>query len=353
MENNVLHDIMLTPLLDTLRLEKISDAMYFSEKFSGYISNSRLGYLHPKQDGSPEKFFAGLQSPGYAPALELGSAVHELVLQPESFELAEDLGKPTAKLGAMADALYPTFLSKMITKEDVVKASDKVDYYKGKITNDLTKNVIAQCTPYWESRQQMELQLNDNKEKIFLDPKGRETVISCVSSLQSNKQIMDLLHPKGIVEDPKSENEQAILLDVRADLPNKKSIILHLKSKLDNYTIDTESNSIVLNDIKTIGKILSEFDNNIVKYHYHREMGMYMFLLRLCAEKFYGLQNPKFSANYLVVSTIPNFYSKVRPVDIKEILAGFREFRILLRYVAYLIGYKGYSLGERVGKFQL
>lgn len=67
-----LNEIKLTPLLDTLRLQKISDEIYFSEKYSGYVSNSRLGLLNPKQDGSPEKFFAGFKPVGYAPALEMG-----------------------------------------------------------------------------------------------------------------------------------------------------------------------------------------------------------------------------------------------------------------------------------------
>lgn len=67
-----LNEIKLTPLLDTLRLQKISDETYFSEKYSGYVSNSRLGLLNPKQDGSPEKFFAGFKPVGYAPALEMG-----------------------------------------------------------------------------------------------------------------------------------------------------------------------------------------------------------------------------------------------------------------------------------------
>lgn len=67
-----LSEIKIAPLLDTLRLEKISDAVYFSEKYSDYVSNSRLGLLNPRQDGSPEKFFAGFKPSGYAPALELG-----------------------------------------------------------------------------------------------------------------------------------------------------------------------------------------------------------------------------------------------------------------------------------------
>ena len=80
---------------------------------------------------------------------------------------------------------------------------------------------------------------------------------------------------------------------------------------------------------------------------------MYIYLLKLCAEKFYGLKDPKIKANYLVVSTIPNFYSKVRPVPYREIKEGLYEFKTLLRYVAYLIGYKAFTLDERPSKYQL
>lgn len=80
---------------------------------------------------------------------------------------------------------------------------------------------------------------------------------------------------------------------------------------------------------------------------------MYIYLLKLCAEKFYGMKEPRIQANYLVVSTIPNFYTKVRPVSYGEIREGFHEFKTLLRYVAYLIGYKDFSLDERPSKYQL
>ena len=347
-----LKDIKLTPLLDTLRLEKISDKVYFSEKYSNYVSNSRLGLLNPRQDGNPDKFFSGLKFTT-SQALALGSAVHELVLQPDSFELSEDVGKPTAKLGVMADELYPIFVERDVTKDDVVKASDKVDYYKGKITKDRANDVISECSNYWTKRKERELDITQDREIIYLDNKSLEIVKSCVSALNSNKQVQNLLHPKGLLQDPISENEQAILLDVKAECPNRSEFILHLKSKLDNYTIDLETNTIVVNDIKTIGKIVSEIDNNIKKFHYSREFAMYIYLLKLCAEKFYGLVNPKISANYLVVSTIPNFFTKVRPVTYGEIREGFHEFRTLLKYAAYNIGYNNYSLDERPSKYQL
>lgn len=347
-----LKDIKLTPLLDTLRLEKISDKVYFSEKYSNYVNNSRLGLLNPRQDGNPDKFFSGLKFTA-SQALALGSAVHELVLQPDSFELSEDVGKPTAKLGVMADELYPIFVERDVTKDDVVKASDKVDYYKGKITKDRANDVISECSNYWTKRKERELDIAQDREIIYLDNKSLEIVKSCVSALNNNKQVQNLLHPKGLLQDPISENEQAILLDVKAECPNGSEFILHLKSKLDNYTIDLETNTIVVNDIKTIGKIVSEIDNNIKKFHYSREFAMYIYLLKLCAEKFYGLVNPKISANYLAVSTIPNFFTKVRPVTYGEIREGFHEFRTLLKYVAYNIGYNNYSLDERPSKYQL
>ena len=54
-----LSDIHIKPLLETLRFEDIDDETYFSEKYSGYVSNSRLSRINPDQDGSPEKFFNG------------------------------------------------------------------------------------------------------------------------------------------------------------------------------------------------------------------------------------------------------------------------------------------------------
>jgi hypothetical protein len=54
----------------------------------------------------------------------------------------------------------------------------------------------------------------------------------------------------------------------------------------------------------------------------------------------------------LVVSTVPNFYSKVVSVPFVEIRKGFYEFQKLLRYSAYLMCYKGYSFDEQPGKYE-
>lgn len=337
-----LSEIKLTPLLDTLQLVKISDAEYFSPKYGEYISNSRLGLLNPRQGGSPESFFTGFKDEGFISSLVIGSAVHELVLQNESFELAPALGKPTAKMGAMADELYPVWLKHPIRTTDITEASNKINYYKGKLTPDRIKQVNEQCIPYWKARKQ--LVSNSNKELIYLDDKSRDTVYNCVEALTNNPQVQELLHPSGLIDTPISLNENALLLDVQAECPNGKTFIIHLKAKLDNFTIDLESDTVVVNDVKTIGKVVSEIDSNISKYHYSRELAMYLFLLRLYVIKEYGIENPTMKANYLVVSTVPQYYTKVRAMTKKECYAGLHEFRTLLRYAAYQIGYNGYSL---------
>lgn len=337
-----LSEIKLTPLLDTLQLVKISDAEYFSPKYGECISNSRLGLLNPRQGGSPESFFTGFKDEGFISSLVIGSAVHELVLQNESFELAPALGKPTAKMGAMADELYPVWLKHPIRTSDITEASNKINYYKGKLTPDRIKQVNEQCIPYWKARKQ--LVSNSNKELIYLDDKSRDTVYNCTEALINNPQVQELLHPSGLIDAPISLNENALLLDVQAECPNGKTFIMHLKAKLDNFTIDLESDTVVVNDVKTIGKVVSEIDSNISKYHYSRELAMYLFLLRLYVIKEYGIENPTMKANYLVVSTIPQYYTKVRAMTKKECYEGLHEFRTLLRYAAYQIGYNGYSL---------
>lgn len=337
-----LSEIKLTPLLDTLQLVKISDTEYFSPKYGEYISNSRLGLLNPRQGGSPESFFTGFKDEGFISSLVIGSAVHELVLQNESFELAPALGKPTAKMGAMADELYPVWLEHPIRTSDITEASNKVNYYKGKLTPDRIKQVNEQCIPYWKARKK--LVSNSNKELIYLDDKSRDTVYNCVEALTNNPQVQELLHPSGLIDAPISLNENALLLDVQAECPNGKTFIIHLKAKLDNFTIDLESDTVVVNDVKTIGKVVSEIDSNISKYHYSRELAMYLFLLRLYVIKEYGIENPTMKANYLVVSTVPQYYTKVRAMTKKECYEGLHEFRTLLRYAAYQIGYNGYSL---------
>lgn len=345
-DEKYLNSIKIIPLINTLKLQKIDDSEYFGEKYGEYISNSRLSLLNPYQDNDPKAFFEGLNKHSkYSDALIFGSAVHELVLQPENFVLVDGVDRPTAKAGFMADELYPLFEANgVVTADEIIAASNKIDYYKGKMDADKMEALRIKCEDYYTKRRAYEWgsKYIANKVPIYLDPKSRERVLQCIEALKRNKSIQKLLHPKGIVIDPISENEQAILLDVQVNVPNYESFIFKIKAKLDNYTIDTESNNIVVNDIKTIGKILSEFTNNFEKFHYYRELSLYSWLMTLVANKFYGIKNCNIQSNCLVVSTIPDYYTKVYKLSKTDFQKGWNEFKFLLRLAAYY-----YSNGYR------
>lgn len=334
-----LSTIKITPLLDTLKLQKIDDEEYFSAKYNNYISNSRLSLINPDQENDPVAFFEGLSKHNkYSEALLLGSAVHCMTLQPESFCLSRLVSRPSAKLGFMADELYKVYsLNKEITSEDVIEASNRVNYYKDKMTDEKIDMVINSCRDYWEEREK-EL---STKIPIYLDLRLKARASESINAVKRNQLMQKLLHPEGIIENPESENEQAILLDVQMEISNKDPFIFKLKAKLDNYTIDTEMNVVTVNDLKTIGKIVSAFSDNFKRFHYARELAIYTWLMSLVAKKYYNMDNPTFKSNCLVVSTIPSYYTKIYSVSKDDFIEGWEEFKYLLRLAAYYYG-EGY-----------
>ena len=267
-----LSEIKLEALTDTLRTDKISDQEYFSKKYSAYVSNSRLGYINPEQGGSPEKFFTPTGNI-YSDSLILGSAVHEIVLQPEFFELVE-IQRPTAKLGFVCDYIWDhSGDSHEITDKLIQKASEEICYYKDSLTAKRINDILESYAVYKESR--LAYKEKPGIEPMFLSSKMYETANKCITACNENKDFQKILYPPYMEEKPISENEKAFLLDIKCSFPDKDPIVVRLKSKLDNFTIDFDSNTITVNDLKTIGAILPKFDGeegNFGRFHYHREL---------------------------------------------------------------------------------
>ena len=134
-DNELIKKIKITPLIDTLKLENISDDIYFSNEYrKDYISNSRLGVL--KRDGV-KAFFEGIPSV-FNPSFLTGELVHQQVLQPESFYVVDSVFKPTAKAGLMADALYKGD-GTTPTDDEIKSQSYIIGYYKDKLTSNRLK----------------------------------------------------------------------------------------------------------------------------------------------------------------------------------------------------------------------
>lgn len=330
--------IKITPLLETLRLQKISDEVYFSEKYKNYVSNSRLGYLYDFENKvlTPGKFFEGLK-PTYSVSFALGSAVHSICLQSEFYHIVTEVDKPTGKMGLMAEEIFKTFTDN-ITDEQIIHAATKFEYYGGILSEKKINNIRETCLSYCEQKKSYLENYNLEKEPIFLDPKTRETALNCIQAVNDNEWFQNLLHPTGIVENPISENELGILFDIEIEVPNYSPFILRLKAKLDNFTIDKEQNIICVNDIKTARCMVNEFETgNLLRFHYNRELAFYSWLLSLCAKKFYNMEDFSIKGNYLVVSTIPQYYTKVVPMTSKMFREGWNEVNFLLKCLASLI----------------
>lgn len=338
-------EVKLTPIPETIQFINMSDEEYFSEKWSGYVSNSKLSLINPDQGGSPEIFREGLsQHPKYSDSLVFGSAVHQLALQPDEFTLVTKVNRPTSKMGAMADELYSTFVRKReVSDKEIIAASDKISYYKGKMDASRLQNVREKCAEYWHAREEWE-KSSPNKTPIYLDPKSREKLLTCLESFKQHKGIQAILHPTGLFEDPLSINEGALFMEVKAE-HNDAVIYLKLKAKLDNFTINTENNEVVLNDLKTTGHWLIDFGESFKKFHYNRQMAMYSWMLRLYVQQEYGMKPSSQTANMLLVSTVPDYRSGIFKVSSGEIRRGFLEFKDLLQRVAYLVMYGNVSDG--------
>ena len=326
-----LSDIKITPLLDSLQMLKITDKEYFGPKYRNYISNSRLNLL--KYNKYPDKFFAGLVSNSYMPCFEYGSAVHELILQPDYFQLVISVEKPTAKAGALADYLYEE--GKIPTYKKCRDAFKELDYFADSYTNDKADKLIDKCKDYWKERAYYEKNNPTDKELIYLSANNITSVSECVKNIQNNQQFQEILQ----CQDGINMNEMAILLNVKVEAPDQKPFIFKLKSKLDNFII--QDNEIQVNDLKTTGKPIGEFNNAIENFSYYRELAMYSWLLKFVAES-KGIKNPRITGNFLTVESFPMYNTQLFPISPLLLNKGLREFSHLLRLAAFY-SYNGYG----------
>ena len=338
-DNELIKQIKITPILDSLKLEDIDDDTYFSQYKGEYISNSRLGKLVKEGVAA---FFKNEDSP-YNPSFETGSLIHQQILQPEEFEVIETVFKPTAKAGLMAEALYSP--KGAIPTDDQIKAQSYIiGYYKDKLTANRIKEFREKAEPYWRDRyiyEQNNPFKKGDKKRIYTDQRNFELLTNCLRTLNENTEIQNLLNPTGIVDIPIKGNEKTILLDIQIEVPGYEPKVYKLKAKLDNFTIDTEENIITVNDLKTTSRPAKDFNPEF--FSYQREIAFYSYLLKQIVKKYYNMENPTIKGNFLVVSTIPEYNTLVYPMTPKLFKSGMSEVSYLLKCVAYFNQVKGYE----------
>lgn len=348
-------------LIETIESKELSDIEYFSNDYKKYVSNSKLKLINPDEGGSPQKFKEGIKSE-YNASFEFGTAVHQLILQPEEFILSEYPFKPSAKLGLFIDNVIKYRKQGLSIYNSMLKASEKSDYYKGKLSNKIIKTAIQKGLKYYYDVINNNIYLDEfGREVIILSDKLQKDVKKCINSVKQNLEFKKLLSDQNFTNTVQYFNEQALFIDIAVTLPNNEIVVIPFKLKFDNYSIDPESNIITLNDLKTTGKPVSYFMGNFVpllnensiktgdqwingsfqNYHYYRQIGIYMMVLQIYM-KSQNYNNYSYKSNMIVVESTPDFNSNIFPVSQSYIKKGLEEFKELICRVAWH-EYNGYD----------
>ena len=348
-------------LRETVHLKELSDAEYFSSDYKQYVSNSKLKLINPDEGGSPQKFRDGIKSE-YNASFEFGTSVHELILQPEEFVLSNYQFKPSAKLGLFVDNVIKYRAKGLSIKDSMLKASDKADYYKGKLSPKIIKTAMQKGLKYYYDAVFNDIHSDEfGREVIILNEKLQRDVASCIDAVNGNVKIRKLLHSQNFTDTIKYFNEEAIFIDIAVTLPNDEVVVVPFKLKFDNYSIDPESKLVTLNDLKTTGKPVSYFmgdhvptlddkgkkigeqwmNGSFQNYRYYRQIAIYMLVLQWYL-KSQNYNDYTYQANMMVVESTPDFKSEVYPISQAYIKQGLIEFKELICRVAWH-EYNGYD----------
>lgn len=341
-----LEGIKMIPLEDSILKIEMDDDRYFSKEFKDYVSNSGLKYVNPKQNGSLKEYFEGNHVFTSA-SLALGSAIHEVMLQPETFSIAPKCKKPTAKLGLLVDK-FKVYRKQGYRIYDAIKQSAiDVDYYKGNIDNKL-KDIIVKCLPYYLKTK------NYSSNIITLDDKMWDTADTCLTSLKKDAHLMKKLNPTNMFGEPiLSFNEDALFMNYLFVYKNEYCCILKYKMKADNWSIDVDDKILTLNDLKTSGHQAKYFmykgesdseSGSFYKFNYGRQAAAYLGPLCAYCKKEYGYDPETWETkvNFLVVATVPPYDTRVCYVTKNQLEEGQKDFENCMKMVAYgkMFGYK-------------
>ena len=272
-------------------------------------------------------------------------------MEPEEFELAPKIGKPSAKLGEVLDLTHKLISNvpegEDVELEDAIKrAALKVDYYGSLIDKKI--DVIKEAYNKYISALNNIGNPPKGKEWIVLSDKDWDLVNSCVKSCLENKEIYDKLHPTDVFGDPiESHFEDAFFMNFIVTYKGKQCAYIPFKMKADNWTIDFENKILTLNDLKSTSHSVQTFmreNGSWLNFNYARQMYAYSFVLWFFCIYNCGVSKHtgwRLNTNMLVVETIPNYWSRSFYVTDEQLREGKRMFDNLLKRVGYyeIFGY--------------
>lgn len=323
--------------------DDIPDDQYF--KIKG-VSNSKLKLINPLEGGSPELYLQGF-SYTFNPSLDLGTAIHSQILQPDDFILSDYKGKPSGKLGLFIDCVYKYRKKKQPLYLAIENASKEANYYVDKLTPKILRKAINQGLDYYLRKYKGEF-TNPEKEVLVLPEKLLFAANKCIKSLKNNYEISKILSP-GIFDEKEFFNEIAIFIPIEVTFPNEDKHIINFKGKLDSVVVDHENKKVYLNDIKTTSKPINFFMDKVIDgevyngvishHHYYRQLACYMVGLQMFMREIKNKKDYSYECNIFAVETTNTYLSNRFRINQSYLDEGLKEFKDLICRVAYLEKY--------------
>lgn len=281
-------------IIRNAKLVRMSDAEYFGPEYKDYVSNSRLSLLNPEEGGSVQAFLNGFDNKRYSPSMDVGSAVHAFVLQPQDYYMSEaDL--PSGKLGLIAKMLL-SYGDREIDREDIARVIAEVGYFGTDATKEKIDKVYNAVIPF--IAQARREKGKPGSLPIYLDAKQKDAVSKCVRALGRDRKVKEMLSCRDDDSGTSCFNEYAVLADAVFDL-NGKECTVKVKCKIDRFIAD--DNRFIIHDFKTTHKNVQYFEESITQYHYYRQAAFYKMMLETLY-KDDGLEFGGFS--FIAVSTL-------------------------------------------------
>lgn len=307
-------------IVSDAELLNIDDYTYFNDKrYKGLISNSRLNLLDSDSGGSIKAFLNGFGPQEYNQSFVIGSAVHGLVLQPESYRMYEG-DAPSGKMTVFAQYFIDRGISEL-TDDAIGRAISEIGYRGNDVTPSKISFVRIACQRFVKEF------LSVNKDKVdgmvILPKKERETVDKCVNALRSNMKTSEILFAEND-EDEEVYNENTITLVISVNVRGKQ-YPMGIKGKLDRFVV-CDDGRVKLYDLKTTGHSVAMFGESFKKYKYYRQAAFYEFLLA-------ALGYETKSIEFVVVSTYDYSTRVYRPAK-EDVRRGHEELSRLFKLAA-------------------
>lgn len=262
--------------------------------------------------------------------LEDGSFDKQFILMPDSL--------PGDSIRKVVDKVYdlvkegPGLLENY--NEEILEILKEINLHQSLKTDEqrIVKIVTEESKSYFEF-------LKIKNDKILLDSITLQRCSEAVDAVKNNSKACTLL---GIF---KHEMDK---IDIFNEIPLEMELKEHvfgLKGILDNIKVDYDTKKVFVNDLKTTGKTITDFEETVNYYNYWAQAAVYMRLVKNGFEDLLKDGDWSIEFNFIVVDKYNQVYAfSVKPETMKkwddELEARLSEFEWHYREKNYTLPYK-------------